>query len=467
MKYLNAIVLVLLMCVFLAACGGGSGSSPSPADPRTPAVTTLAKPVALATNSPAEVIVEWANVPSATSYNLYWTPDSSLPSTQWTKVVNATSPYALSTQAAIIPGKTFYAVVTATNATMESAKSDVVAGVSTIANTVGWKSIPNTETSTVTAMAMDPTNANIVYAGVVDNSSSTNGRLYATTDAGATWTSTAVGNVYIYSIVVDPTKPSTLYVGAGTTGSNSNTKSGVYKSTDSGATFTQVLSSQYVYSLAMSPQNPSLLLAGTGSYLNNKGVVRSTDAGQTWTNATGLPSDATFGFQDIYDFGFNGTTIYCVSSQRGIYKSTDNGLTWGPTGLASATNTLSAISIGVSAQSPTTMYVGLGGSPSSNTTMQKSTDGGATWQALIGVSSSYYIQATLVLPSDPNTVFVASSGYGVGTSTDGGTTWTKLNTGLPSGLSLGDHSLVVNPYNPKIMFVGTDTGVYYTNSGGL
>src|SRR5207249_2172433 len=80
----------------------------------------------------------------------------------------------------------------------------------------------NVNTPNITALATDPTNANIVYAGTAG------GGVFKTTNAGANWTPIVKGlfNFNISAIVIDPTTPATVY--AATHGD------GVFKSTDGG-----------------------------------------------------------------------------------------------------------------------------------------------------------------------------------------------------------------------------------------
>ena len=52
---------------------------------------------------------------------------------------------------------------------------------------------------------------------------------------------------------------------------------------------------------------------------------------------------------------------------------------------------------------------------------------------------------------------------GIQKSTDGGRTWTAANDGLPTGF-VG--SLVIRPYSPETLFIGTSQGIYKSIDGG-
>jgi hypothetical protein len=90
----------------------------------------------------------------------------------------------------------------------------------------------------ITALAVDPTNANVVYAGAAD------GGVWKTTDGGIHWTpltdtqpSLAVG-----SIAIDPSNHSTIYVGTGEENFSGDSYfgAGILKSTNGGSSWTQI-----------------------------------------------------------------------------------------------------------------------------------------------------------------------------------------------------------------------------------
>lgn len=107
--------------------------------------------------------------------------------------------------------------------------------------------------------------------------------LHRSTDAGATWSNHGTGiTISPGALAVDPTNPSILYAG-------SYDRGGVYKSEDSGSTWRRIstnLVSGSVYALVIDPRNTSTFYVAAGN-----GVYRSTDRGVTWREFnTGLPS---------------------------------------------------------------------------------------------------------------------------------------------------------------------------------
>jgi photosystem II stability/assembly factor-like uncharacterized protein len=107
-------------------------------------------------------------------------------------------------------------------------------------------------------------------------------------------------------------------------------------------------------------------------------------------------------------------------------------------------------------------------------TVKKSTDGGVTWSAeLTGASGfaggqGFYDQPVAVDPNNANNVLVGGSGdYDADQtpnkrSIDGGTIWTKTSTGLHPDT----HDIVFAPSNPLIVYHGNDGGIFKSTDGG-
>lgn len=115
-------------------------------------------------------------------------------------------------------------------------------------------------------LAIDPTNANVVYAGT-DYGSGGYGPVLKTTTGGASWTPIGLSNTGIIALAVDPSNPATVYAG---------TRTGVYRTATNqfGSTIWIPIANGigYVYSIAVDPQNPNTIYAGTSSF----GVVKLT-----------------------------------------------------------------------------------------------------------------------------------------------------------------------------------------------
>jgi len=325
---------------------------------------------------------------------------------------------------------------------------------------------------TWTLTASQPANTNIqtllyngatLYAG-------TQGGVFVTTDGGSTWTNVSTGltDLDVHSLNLIGT---TLYAGTNVKGvfsspvtpiswtaqntglqdscvyaiiKNNNimlgTNGGVFSSATgtSWAAANSGLTATRVYAMAV---NGSTLFAGA----YGSGLFRSTNDGVTW-NPTSVANHY------IHSMLVNGQSIY-AGSEDGFYYSTDNGLTWNvaATGLGVADgNNVLAIAI-----HGTTLYAGtIGGG------VYVSTDGGANWTKAAQVGLSNPQVAGLVFSG--STLFAGTVGGGVFTSTDGGATFTAVNAGL-SGNSLFVNTMSVAG---NTVFAGTYQDLFSTTNGG-
>ena len=167
-----------------------------------------------------------------------------------------------------------------------------------------WTSRSNaTDTQSVGALAIAPSNDQIVYMGsgegALSGDSYYGDGFYRSTDGGVTWqhVSTLFTGQAVSAIAVDPTDPQHVYAatvrgrgGAHRTTSPTAKPYGVYESTDGGSTWTlRKGTTDEIHGatdLVMDPQDPTHLWA---SFWGD-GIYKSTDGGKTWSLAmTGLP----------------------------------------------------------------------------------------------------------------------------------------------------------------------------------
>ena len=128
--------------------------------------------------------------------------------------------------------------------------------------------------------------------------------------------------------------------------------------------------------------------------------------------------------------------FYIGVNNGGVWKTTDYGQTWAPLFDDQPTQSIGAIAVAPS--DPNIVYVGSGEGLqrpdlSVGDGVYKSTDAGRTWEHL-GLRDARQIAAVIVDPRDPNRLFVAALGHpygpnperGVFRSTDGGRTFARV-----------------------------------------
>ena len=288
---------------------------------------------------------------------------------------------------------------------------------------------------TVGAIAVDPTNADVVWVGggetdIRGNTAGGEG-LWKTTNGGRTWTYLGFRDQHISTIRIHPNQPGTAWIGVFGDPFKADTVRGLYRTDDGGRTFRKTLflgDSAGVIDIALDPSNPSTLFVamwqadrtpwGMSSGGTHDGIFRSTDGGATWTNlnerATGLP--------------------------RGI---------------------LGKIGIAVSPAKPGRVWALIehdsGG-------VYRSDDGGNTWQLVNNERKlrqrAWYYTQIYADPKDTNIVYALNTG--AYRSRDGGRTFPQsLNP--PHG---DNHDLWIAPDNPDRMINANDGGANVSINGG-
>ncbi len=281
------------------------------------------------------------------------------------------------------------------------------------------------------------------------------GGIFKTTDGGANWTpvNTGLGCAYVYSVAfiglaatTTPTvAPATNGIGA--TASTDRllagtgvlkspicaSSGGVYLSTDGGATWTLTSGmSPGVNVISVTRVNPvggiDYLIAGTYD-----GVYKSTDNGLNWTLSNGAmtnPNEPTPNVNNVtylYSSAL-GLALFAAESNTGVWKSTDNGVTWGTAPVLNAIVT--GAGIGTDGNSNGNLYYPVDGQG-----VYMSADRGANWTTLFASAAALpgarAIQRDTTVAGSP--IFYAQTYAGVYQSADGGATWNKASTGLPGG----------------------------------
>lgn len=173
-----------------------------------------------------------------------------------------------------------------------------------------WKKLSNGVGGPVDfhAMAVSQVNPELIYGFY-------KGQLQRSTDGGSTWQSVPGKPMQIISLTTHPTEPDTVYAA---------TNNGLQVSKDRGQTWqplSQTLAGA-VAVLAINPAKPVELMA----YSETAGLTKSADGGQTR-----IPVKADFAQQVVLHLAYDKqtpTTIYALTQENQLHKSTDGGMSW-------------------------------------------------------------------------------------------------------------------------------------------
>ena len=206
-----------------------------------------------------------------------------------------------------------------------------------------------------------------------------------------------------------------------------------------------------VHSVAVAATDPNFIVATTV----NRGIFRSTDGGLSWTAATVDTGQRRFVNSEVAIDPTNSSNAYVTCNDRpfrGFYRSTDGGQTFFRvnTGLSSRVKALA-----IDPNNPNVIYVG------APRTLLKSTDGGLSFTATELATVFGPISDIAINPQNSQVVYVTgefSSGFirFVLRSTDGGATFTPADTGLHGTT----HEIAIDPLNPSRLFVLSNFGFH-------
>ncbi|MBI3400385.1 MAG: glycoside hydrolase [Acidobacteria bacterium] len=270
---------------------------------------------------------------------------------------------------------------------------------------------------------------------------------------------------------------------------------GVWKTNDFGRTWTPIFDDQptgSVGAIAVAPSDPNIIYVGSGEGLARPdlsvgdGIYKSTDAGKTWTHL-GLrdgqqipyilvdPRDANRLFVAVLGHP------YGPNEERGIYRSTDGGHSFQKV-LSKDENT-GGSDLEFDPRNPDIVYACLweqrqgpwenGAWAGTNGGIFKSTNGGTTWRQLTsGLPAEGVVQADIaVAPSDGNRIYATVANpttVRIYRSDDAGENWTPATTDTRPAGRIGGGDLpvpVVNPQNRDAVIIAS-TVSYRSEDGG-
>ena len=243
----------------------------------------------------------------------------------------------------------------------------------------------------------------------------------------------------ISDLAVNPNKPFEYYVAVAS--------GGVWKTSNWGLDYKPVFDNEASYSIGcvtVDPNNSNIVWVGTGENNNQRSVA----------------------------YG------------DGIYKSVDGGNSWKNMGLKNSEHIGNIL---VHPENSDVVFVSAYGplwSKGGDRGIYKTEDGGVSWNKILNVDEHTGFSEIHMDPRNPDVLYAASHqrrrhvytyvgggpGSGLHKSTDGGSTWKKINKGLPS-VELGRIGLDISDANPEIIYAIVEAsqrkgGFYKSNDRG-
>ena len=307
---------------------------------------------------------------------------------------------------------------------------------------IKWEPIFDKEvTASIGAVEIQQSNPSVIWVGTGEGNprNSLNGGygVYKSLDGGKTWKSMGLEKTrHIHRIVVDPTNPDVVYVGAIGSPWGIHPERGVFKTTDGGKTWKKILFTNNktgVADLVMDPTNPNKLIAAMWEHKRDPWFFKSGGSGS--------------GLYITHDGGENWKKL---TDEDGLPKGD-----------------LGRIGIAIAQNKPNVVYALV---ESKKNALYRSDDGGMKWKKIndkndIGNRPFYYSEI-YVDPQNENRVFSIFTYVNV--SEDGGKNFTQLMPAYRAnnGVHPDHHAWWIHPENGQFMIDGNDGGVNITKDGG-
>jgi len=290
----------------------------------------------------------------------------------------------------------------------------------------------------------------------------------------------AITSGRIADFAVHPDDRSTYYV--------ATASGGVWKTTNAGTTYQPIFDTQGSYSIGcitMDPNNSSVLWVGTGENNGQRsvgygdGVYKSEDGGQSWQHV-GLKTSEHIGKiivdprnSDVVYVAAMGP-LWSAGGDRGLYKTSDGGKNWECVlELDEHTGVADLI---MDPRNPDVLYASayqrrrhvftyVGGGPASD--LYKSQDGGDSWEkASSGLPSGDKGRIGLAISkADPEVLYAMVEAPDGGTyrSTNRGASWEKRSDYYEMGLYYTE--IFTHPQDPNILYSMATYNQWSTDGG--
>ena len=307
---------------------------------------------------------------------------------------------------------------------------------------ITWEPIfDNQITASIGAVAVQQSNPDVIWVGTGEGNprNSLNGGygVFKSIDGGKSWKSMGLEKTrHIERVLIDPSNPNVVYIGAIGSPWGEHAERGVYKTTNGGKSWRKILfvnNKTGIGDLVMDPENPNKLIAAMWEHKRDP-----------WFFKSGGPGS---GLYISYDGGENWSK-----------RTEKDGLPKGELG---------RIGIAIAKNKTNIIYALI---ESKKNALYKSEDGGFKWKKIndkrgIGNRPFYYSDIE-VDPENENRVYSIFTYVNV--SQDGGKNFSQLMPayGVDNGVHPDHHAWWIHPEDGSFMIDGNDGGLNITRDGG-
>lgn len=305
----------------------------------------------------------------------------------------------------------------------------------------GWQTI-GPSGGDAREIVIDPKDRNHLYVSTID------GQIYASYDAGKSWTLLANFNrpqLILDQLIIDPRDSKVIY----TSGHRHKEAGGFFKTKDGGKTWKEAkdLKDEAIHSMIQSALDPNIIIVGSVS-----GVWESKDSGDSWKKIQSATSPVNIDSLAIDPRDSN--TIYAGTWWR-AFKTTDGGKNWRviSSGMIDDSD---VFAVDIDPRNPDNVFA------SACSGIYYSANKGEKWAKVQGIpSQARRTRDILQHPSVAGTVFAGTT-EGLWVTRDNGKSWS-----LTTSRQLEINSIAVAPEDPNKIYIATNNyGVMVSNDGG-
>jgi photosystem II stability/assembly factor-like uncharacterized protein len=304
------------------------------------------------------------------------------------------------------------------------------------------------------ALEFDMTNLNHIVDG-------NDGGVYTSTNGGTVWVkSYNLPITQFYAATIDPLNPERTYGGT--------QDNGTMRTMTGNLNDWQIIYGGDGFYCIVDYTNANIIYAE--SQWGNLG--KSTNGGNNFYSATnGISSSDRTNWSTPVIMDPNNHLVLYYGANR-LYKTTDGAGFWNAissdltNGPGTGNLTYGTITtIAVSRTDGDVIYVG-----TDDANVWVTTNGGTNWTSINTGLPDRWVTRVAVDPNDAATAYVTFSGYRLDSflphvfrTTNYGNTWNDISSNLPE---VPINVIVVDPENTSVLYIGTDYGVYYTTDAG-